>query len=196
MNTMSELSSFQTLQALSDLLTPPCDSDEDDVENVRPSARMGPGHIGPPAVAEKADREVTTPYEEKNSKNIWEDGEVVEGAEFDDLSDPRPQPEYDVILKQSVGTEDLFLGMSRKDPSSMCCESILVKVKLPETKASEVVLDVKETFLDLRTPKFKLGFHLPHAVHHEDGKAKFFSEQGELVITLPMNRPMDDVNLP
>uniref|UniRef100_A0AAY4AYU8 PIH1D1/2/3 CS-like domain-containing protein n=1 Tax=Denticeps clupeoides TaxID=299321 RepID=A0AAY4AYU8_9TELE len=186
---MSELSSFQTLQALSDLLTPPCDSDEDD--NVRPSARMGPGHIGPPAVAEKGSN-----TQKRGNKNIWEDGEVVEGAEFDDLSDPRPQPEYDVILKQSVGTEDLFLGMSRKDPSSMCCESILVKVKLPETKASEVVLDVKETFLDLRTPKFKLGFHLPHAVHHEDGKAKFFSEQGELVITLPMNRPMDDVNLP
>lgn len=28
-----------------------------------------------------------------------------------------------------------------------------VKIKLPDTKASDVVLDVKEKFLDLRTPK-------------------------------------------
>lgn len=33
---------------------------------------------------------------------------------------------YEIILKQSVGTEDLFLGLSGKDPSSMCCEAILV----------------------------------------------------------------------
>lgn len=98
---------------------------------------------------------------------------------------------YEIILKQRVGTEDLFLGLSRKDPSSMCCEAMLVndhefrnsvvsprtrktciqlflfckllkttdlfhmqvKIKLPDTKATDVVLDVKETFLDLRTPK-------------------------------------------
>ena len=33
---------------------------------------------------------------------------------------------YEIIMKQSVGTEDLFLGLSRKDPSSMCCEAMLV----------------------------------------------------------------------
>lgn len=33
---------------------------------------------------------------------------------------------YDIILKQRVGTEDLFLGMSQKDSSSMCCESMQV----------------------------------------------------------------------
>lgn len=33
---------------------------------------------------------------------------------------------YEIILKQSVGTEDLFLGLSGKNPSSMCCEAMLV----------------------------------------------------------------------
>lgn len=28
-----------------------------------------------------------------------------------------------------------------------------VKIKLPDTKATDVILDVKEKFLDLRTPK-------------------------------------------
>lgn len=29
----------------------------------------------------------------KNSKDIWDEGDVIEGAEFDDALDPRPQPE-------------------------------------------------------------------------------------------------------
>lgn len=33
---------------------------------------------------------------------------------------------YDIILQQSVGTEDVFIGLSGKDPSSMCCEAMLV----------------------------------------------------------------------
>lgn len=38
---------------------------------------------------------------------------------------------YDIILKQSVGTEDIFIGLSGKDPSSMCCEAMLVTFILP-----------------------------------------------------------------
>ncbi|XP_045930162.1 dynein axonemal assembly factor 6-like, partial [Micropterus dolomieu] len=102
---------------------------------------------------------------------------------------------YEIILKQSVGTEDLFLGLNGKDPSSMCCEAMLVKIKLPDTKATDVVLDVKEKFLDLRTPKYKLGLHLPHPTHSHGGKAQFFSEREELEVTLPMNRPMDFINM-
>lgn len=37
---------------------------------------------------------------------------------------------YEIILKQSVGTEDLFLGLTGKDPSSMCCEAMLVTYQL------------------------------------------------------------------
>lgn len=29
----------------------------------------------------------------KQKKDIWDDDEVGEGAEFDDIYDPRPQPE-------------------------------------------------------------------------------------------------------
>lgn len=29
----------------------------------------------------------------KSNKDIWDVEEIVEGAEFDDSSDPRPQPE-------------------------------------------------------------------------------------------------------
>jgi hypothetical protein len=29
-----------------------------------------------------------------NCKDIWEEGDVKEGQEFEDIHDPRPQPEY------------------------------------------------------------------------------------------------------
>ncbi|KAI2667845.1 PIH1D3 [Labeo rohita] len=194
---MEGLASVHDLQALSALLSPPHeDEEEEDIQQVKPIARMGPGHIGSPAAPSgKNNKEGSTAYLKKNSKDIWYEDEVTEGAHFDDLADPRPQPEYEIVLKQSVGTEDLFLGLSRKDPSSMCCDSILVRVKLPDTKASDLVLDVRETFLDLRTPKYKLGLHLPHPVHKLEGNARFIVEREELEITLPMNRPMDCINL-
>ncbi|XP_016147383.1 dynein axonemal assembly factor 6 [Sinocyclocheilus grahami] len=112
---MEGLASVHDLQALSALLSPNHEDEEEDLQQVKPMARMGPGHI-----SEKKSKEGSTAYVKKNSKNIWDEDEVTEGAHFDDLNDPQPQPEYEIVLKQSVGTEDLFLGLSRKDPSSMC----------------------------------------------------------------------------
>ncbi|XP_064206346.1 protein PIH1D3 [Anguilla rostrata] len=190
---MEGFSSVTNLQALSTLLNPPDEDDEGDSAFVPSTAKLGPGHIGPAKSAES--KVATSPYIKDSSKDIWSEKEVAEGAQFDDITDPRPQPEYDIVLKQRVGTEDIFLGMSRKDPSSMCCESMVVKIKLPGTKFMEVVLDVKEKFLDLRTPKYRLGLHLPHPVHSQEGTAQFLSEKEELEVTLPMNRPMDCINL-
>ncbi|XP_008297844.1 dynein axonemal assembly factor 6 [Stegastes partitus] len=187
------VSSVQNLEALSALLSTQQEEEEDeDCRNAAACAHLGPGHIGPPS---KKENEVSSAYMKKNSKDIWSEDEVSEGSQYDDVIDSRPQPEYEIILKQSVGTEDLFLGLSRKDPSSMCCEAMLVKIKLPDTKATEVVLDVKEKFLDLRTPKYKLGLHLPHPVHSQEGKAQFFSEREELEVTLLMKRPLDFINM-
>ncbi|XP_026230774.1 protein PIH1D3 [Anabas testudineus] len=188
------VSSVQNLQALSALLSTQQDDDEEDEfsKNVSPCAQLGPGHIGPPP---KKDRKVSTANVKTKSKDIWREEEVAEGSQYDDLTDPRPQPEYEIILKQSVGTEDLFLGLSGKDPSSMCCEAMLVKIKLPDTKATDVALDVREKFLDLRTPKYKLGLHLPHPIHSQEGRAQFFSERGELEVTLLLKRPLDFINM-
>ncbi|CAK6965645.1 protein PIH1D3 [Scomber scombrus] len=186
------VSSLQNLQALSALLSTQQEEQEEEDCKVTASARLGPGQIGPPP---KKDKEESAANVKKYSKDIWSEEEVAEGSQYDDLADLRPQPEYEIILKQSVGTEDLFLGLSGKDPSSMCCEAMLVKIKLPDTKATDVVLDIKEKFLDLRTAKYKLGLHLPHPIHNQEGKAQFFSEREELQVTLLMKRPMDSINM-
>ncbi|XP_077472392.1 dynein axonemal assembly factor 6 [Stigmatopora argus] len=187
----AQISSVHHLQALSALLSTQ-EEEDDDYGCVSPYSKMGPGHIGPPAKREKEESSV---YTKNDSKDVWCEEEVAEGPQYDDFIDPRPKPEYEIILKQSVGTEDVFLGLGRKDPSSMCCEAMLVKIKLPDSKASDVTLDVKEKFLDLRTPKYRLALHLPHPVLHQEGKAQFFSEREELEVTLLMNRPLDAVNM-
>lgn len=38
---------------------------------------------------------------------------------------------HDIVYKQAVGSSDAFLGMSGKDPSSACCEALVVRIRLP-----------------------------------------------------------------
>lgn len=60
------------------------------------------------------------------TKDIWSDGEAAE-KNLHEYDDPRPEPEYDVIFKQSVGTEEVYLGMGAKNPTTASCENLLVK---------------------------------------------------------------------
>uniref|UniRef100_A0A8C4SNK0 Dynein axonemal assembly factor 6 n=1 Tax=Erpetoichthys calabaricus TaxID=27687 RepID=A0A8C4SNK0_ERPCA len=126
----------------------------------------------------------------KNSKDIWDEEEVPEGSEYDDTFDSRQQPEYEVIFKQHVGTEDVFLGMSRKDPSSACCECMLVSFKILQT-FDGILLNINLCHL---SGPFKLGLHLPHPVDSENGKARFITETQTLEVTLTMNRDLDFIN--
>jgi hypothetical protein len=57
---------------------------------------------------------------------------------------------YEFMYKQAVATTDAFLGMSGKDPSSTCCEELVVCIQLPHAAtAAELVLDVRDTRLQL-----------------------------------------------
>lgn len=56
------------------------------------------------------------------------------------------------MYKQAVETTDAFLGMSGKDPSSTCCEELLVAVQMPDVaSAAEMDLDVRPTQLRLES---------------------------------------------
>jgi len=60
------------------------------------------------------------------------------------MVDERAQPDFEVLYKQHVGTEDIYLGLSDKDPSSTHCDSLLVKIKLPGATMKHIQLDVKK----------------------------------------------------
>ncbi|CAM4718806.1 dynein axonemal assembly factor 6 isoform X2 [Lepidochelys kempii] len=191
---LDSVSQFSSLQALAKLLADPQEEDNEDNDLGSHSSTVsavGPGNIGP---AKKAEPTVTPDVKSGNSKDIWNTEEVPEGSEFDDIWDPREQPEYEILFKQQVGAEDIFLGMSRKDPSTACCEDMLIKIKLPDTRSSDITLDIQDKILDLRTPKKKLLLHLPHPVDSKNGKACFISEKETLEVTLRMEREFDFIN--
>ena len=84
-----------------------------------------PGSIGPSGVPEKTldSKDVSAAR-----KNIWTTNEIrEEGSHYDD-NDSRPQPEYDMVFKQSVGVEDVYLGMNLKNPTTACCENLVVRI--------------------------------------------------------------------
>lgn len=122
-------------------------------------------------------------------KEIFTENEVdIKGEE---RPDDRPQPEFEVMHKQHVGTEDVFLGLSDRDPSSNHCDSLLVKVYLPDTKFANVQLDVKgktKQQLVVQSSNYYLSTMLPYPVDKEKGKAKFDSDKGLLSVTLPTIR--------
>ena len=59
-----------------------------------------------------------------------------------------------MVFKQAVGAEDVFLGMGNKNPTTASCEDLIVRIKLPSTQAKDIDLDIKESFLDCRAPKW------------------------------------------
>ncbi len=80
--------------------------------------------------------------------------EVEEGAEFDTLDDPRMQPEYEILYKQQLASEDIFLNMSNKTPATSSCENMIVKIKLPGISyINEIDINVYDKFLDCRTSR-------------------------------------------
>lgn len=85
-----------------------------------PSPYATPGSIGPEA-RNKSDQNA-----QSEGKDIWNTEEVTEKQQYE-YDDPRPSPDYDLIFKQSVGTEDVFLGMGPKNPSTASCESMVVR---------------------------------------------------------------------
>ena len=43
----------------------------------------------------------------KDSKDIWDESEVVDERGDCRSDDPRPEPEYDIVYKQDVSSEDM-----------------------------------------------------------------------------------------
>ncbi|XP_006752749.1 PREDICTED: protein PIH1D3 [Myotis davidii] len=187
------ISSVSALQALSKLLYP---EEEDDFESEQTKClsaigAMGPGDIGPPKTKV---HKVFSQTSDETSEAIWNPEEVPEGAEHADMWDVREVPEYEIIYKQQVGTEDIFLGLTEKDSSTACCEDLVVKIKLPNTNPSEIKINVQEMILDLRTPDKKLLLNFPHPVDCNSAKASYFMETETLEVTVTLKSELDFVN--
>ncbi|XP_019517977.1 PREDICTED: protein PIH1D3, partial [Hipposideros armiger] len=101
---------------------------------------------------------------------------------------------YEITYKQQVGTEDVFLALTRKDSSTACCQDIVVKIKLPNTNPSEIKIDIQEMILDLRTPTKKLLLNFPQPVKCDSAKAMYILETETLEVTATLTREFDFIN--
>ncbi|XP_062552324.1 dynein axonemal assembly factor 6 isoform X2 [Armigeres subalbatus] len=126
-----------------------------------------------------------------------EEWENQQEAECETLFETRHAPEYKISYKQTVGTEDLFLQMSGKNPSTASCENMIVEVFLSGEKGvgiHHIDLTVLEQRILVKSPKYYLDLQLPQKINPEKGNAAWLSEEKILKLTLKMEREYDFVN--
>lgn len=192
--------SIGDVEALNKILNP-----EDEAE-VSPYAHLATGSVLTPAdaaggrkdlappnvkVEAKVNRPGAAPEPAKPKSAIWSEDDL--SRRDAELSDDRPAPEYDIQLRQRVGPEDIFLGLSDMDPSSRHCQDLLISVKLPGTRYKDIGLDVDRRTLKLQAPKFKLTLPLPYSVLDKQGSAKWMADTQTLKVALPIDK--EDIQL-
>jgi len=103
---------------------------------------------------------------------------------------------YDILYRQSVGSQDVYLGLGEKDPGSRQCEEMVVEVVLPGVGGvSEIELEVKKQTIMVLTTKYKLSIYLPRPVDADKGKAEWVTAKDTLRVILPviMLEPWEDI---
>ncbi|GAB5353639.1 hypothetical protein AAMO2058_000051900 [Amorphochlora amoebiformis] len=176
------------IAALADLLREEEIDEEDDpksLDNVR--KLYGPGKEKKEGY-EKPFKAVVKGNEAKGANDIWDEDEIPQGEVVPDDNDEdnRDRPEYDILYKQSVNAEDVYLNMGFKDPSSISCDTLVVKIKLPGEPLSKIDINLTESVAHVRSPKYKLYLDLPRKVDDKNGKAEFDNKTSVLKLSLPI----------
>ena len=168
---------------------------DEDKDKPSPNNTFTPGSIGPPTKPASKTDDSTNKSTDTSGSEIWQEGDVEEET-LDHLieDDGRPEPEYDIIYKQRVTADDAYLGMSGKNPSTACCEDLVVRIKLPDIQQKDIDLDVKDKYLICKCPKYQLLLQLPHKVDSNKGNAKWDAKKEQLEVTLPLQREYDFMN--
>lgn len=188
---MDEGFSFNDIRTLNTLLNPqPEEENENAFYSNQTESTLNPGNIGgkdskkdkkeiaPPntkIVSKYNNRILTKPKNEIWSENDFKEDNMKE--------DGRPKPKYEILYRQKVSTEDIYLGLSEKDISSNSCDQLLMKVFLPEHNLKEIGLEVKEQSIHLTTPQYLLNHILQYPVYKDKTEAKWDKNKGILFLT-------------
>jgi hypothetical protein len=82
-----------------------------------------------------------------DAQSIWSPEEVVsvhEALAAPSAVDARKRPEFDFAFKQSVGSEDVFLGLAGTTESSVHCNTLVMRIALPGERLQDIELDCTE----------------------------------------------------
>jgi dynein assembly factor 6, axonemal len=135
-------------------------------------------------------QETGPPKKVKDPKAIWDEDEVPpeDAILVEDTHDKRPRPKYNILYKQLVGSEDVFLGLGDKTPGSTDCSHMTVKVDFPGHTMKDLDLDVSKHKLRAESNKMLLSIFLPLPVDSDHGSAKWDAKKEQLIVTLPIIR--------
>lgn len=188
------------LEGLQDLLKPVQSSESESDDEYKVVVISTKSKICSPAVAGTSEVSRSgLPKEQQLS--LQQDQEAVDdwhqfGASDSNLLDSRKVPEYNIVYKQSLQTEDVYLQMCNKTASTASCEEILVSIHLPDEEAGslqQMDLSVTEKHVNFSSKIYRLQIYLPHSIH-PGGNAKWDNMKKELQVCLRMRREYDFVN--
>lgn len=122
---------------------------------------------------------------------------------IEDELEQRICPEYNIIYKQAVAPEDIYLPLSTKTPATACCEQMCIEILMPnETVAIDrMTLDVRANDLALHTPVYRLNIPLPQQINPDHSKAEWDEAKKLLKLTLRVKKnwnfhcPLDPIKV-
>ena len=156
-------------------------------EKVSNTELVAPVALNPTAIIPKCNH----PKNKINDKAIWDEGEVPSEDALTDISDKRPSPRYEICYKQTVGTEDTYLGMGDISPASFDCTELVIKVHFPGSTMKDLDLDVTKNRIRAESHRLRLFTYLPVAVKYDKGSAKFDPKKEVLTVVLPIDNELD-----
>merc|ERR1719488_137066 len=126
---------------------------------------------------------------QKKKDDVWvdEDLKAGSGVVVKTKGDDRVEPKYDILLRQDLGAQDMYLNLGDRDPSSDHCDTIVVKVQMPDTELKNISLEVLDDRILVQAPKYRLNLALPHRVKKDDGKAEWEKLKQTLKVTVPVD---------
>lgn len=160
-------------------------------------AAATPASIAVPASSDSALPKLSTTKKEPTiakGNEIWTAEEV---ASITAKVDTRTVPEYEILYKQKIGAEDVYLGMDfTRDSSLLSCEGLVVRTKLPLTASvRDIEVEVESQVIHVRTKEYKLRADLPETVVEKKGAAKWDPIKHELSVTVTILRTGNEVKV-
>ena len=95
--------------------------------------------------SEYSDKNINSQIKKEN--NIWDIDELDNNEKI--IEDGRVKPELDIMYRQVVGAEDVYLGMNGVENSSTACSMLSIKIHLPKTHLKEITFEVKNQSIHL-----------------------------------------------
>jgi len=183
---------FNDVSALSSMLEESRTALEKDLATTQPPKPTQPSIIKMGNTTNNNDNNKINSNIFDTSKSIWNIEEIPTEDAVDSIPlDDRPCPRYEYSYKQEVGTEDTFLGMTNKTPSSAHCSHLVVKIHFPNTTMKDIDLDVTKNRIKAESKTLRLFTYLPVEVDSDKGSAKFDTKKSLLIVTLPIIHEFD-----